>query len=93
MGKHWLDGNYTSFTNPCMVVRIKGEESTWSNLAEFDYPDYTPEEPMKGTWKYGDYGEASKEVTEDTGEKKYNIEMSYMDGKMILHGVISEDGK
>ena len=93
MGKHWLDGLFTSSTNVSMIADVKGETALFRNLAEFDFPDYTPEEPMTGTWKYGKFTEASKEVKEATGEEFYNVEMSYMDGKMTMYGVISEDGK
>ena len=93
MGKHWLDGIYLSQTTNSVAVRVRGDHVTWSNLAEFDFPDYTNDEALTGTWKHGKYQESTKEIFEATGEKFYNIEMSYMNGKMIMYGVISEDGK
>ena len=93
MGKHWLDGIYLSQTTKSIAVRVRGDHVIFSNLAEFDFPDYTNPEAVTGTWKYGKYQETTEEIFEATGEKFYNIEMSYMDGKMIMHGVISEDGK
>ena len=93
MGKHWLDGIYLSQTTTSVAVKVRGEQVTWSNLAEFDYPDYVNKEAFTGTWKYGKYQEATKEIFEATGEKFYNMEMNYMDGKMVFHGTVSEDGK
>ena len=93
MGKHWLDGIYLSSTTTSVAVRVRGEQVTWCNIAEFDFPDYVNEEAVKGTWKHGKYQEATKEIIEATGETFYNVEMNYMDGKMVMHGTISEDGK
>merc|ERR1711976_887774 len=53
----------------------------------------TTSEAVKGTWKHGKYQEATKEIIEATGETFYNVEMNYMDGKMVMYGTISEDGK
>ena len=93
MGKHWLDGIYLSQTTTSIAIRVRGEQVIFSNLAEFDFPDYINDEAVKGTWKYGKYQEATKEIFEATGEKFYNMEMNYMDGKMVFHGTVSEDGK
>merc|ERR1711963_1223252 len=92
MGKHWLDGIY-AFTNEKSIVhQIKGEVAYWRNFAELDYPDYCPHTEDSGSWKYGDFGEAPKEIQEKTGLQNYNLRMKYWGGVITQNAIISSDG-
>jgi len=59
-------------------------------MIALDFPDV--ESPMPtNTIKYGDFGEAGKEVAEATGAEKYNIEFVWEE-VYKMPGVVNEDG-
>ena len=91
MGKHWLDGYYMFENVKAFIYEVKGESAYWYNLSQLDFPDLPPIHP-RGTWKYGEFGEAPQEIQEKTGVKNYNLEMSTNFFGFIFHGVVSEDG-
>ena len=93
MGKHWVDGIYSFSNQTCIVHQVKGEVAFWRNLAELDYPEYCPHGPDSGSWKYGDFGEAEKEIQEKTGIKNYNLLITFWGGIIRQNAVVSEDGK
>ena len=92
MGKHWVDGIYSFSNESCVVHQIKGEVALWRNLSELDYPEYCPHTDDSGSWNYGDFGEATKELQEKTGVKNYNLRMSYW-GFINQNAILSKDGK
>ena len=48
---------------------------------------------MQGAIKVGDFGEADPEVVKLSGEKSYNIQLTYSFGQdFIENGVLSKDG-
>ena len=47
---------------------------------------------MKGVFKYGSFGEAPPEISEKTGKKNYDVEMTLWAGEMIIHASLSNDG-
>ena len=69
-----------------------GEVAYWRNFAELDYPDYCPHTEDSGSWKYGDFGEAPKEIQEKTGLQNYNLQMKYWGGVITQNAIISSDG-
>ena len=92
MGKHWLDGFWYYEGSPFLIHEVKGEEASWRNIVELDYPDFVPTE-IKGTWTHGKFHETMKEIEEKTGASHYNVKMEFMSGMIVQHGVVSEDGK
>lgn len=55
-------------------------------------PTYIPP-TMKGTWTYGDFGEAHPDVAKETGKSQCNVEMIAMGGLWKTRAVLSDDGK
>jgi len=47
----------------------------------------------KGTWKYGDFGEARETVAKESGKSRYNVEMIARGGIFKVKLVLSDDGK
>ena len=87
-----MNGIYSFSNEKHMVHQIKGEVALWRNLSELDYPNYYPHSNESGSWKYGDFGEATKELQEKTGVKNYNVRMTYFGGIIIKNAILSKDG-
>jgi len=54
----------------------------------------SPYDPnAKGTWKYGDFGDAKQDVAREAGKQKYNIDINLWQGALGGKGIINDDGK
>lgn len=51
------------------------------------------DENEKGTWKYGEFGEAHPEVAKITGKNVNDVHINMFNGMMDLKGVLSDTGK
>ena len=89
----WKNGYYSSKNITSILKKVDGESCDMYSILKLDYPDMDPI-ATKGTWKFGDFGPAHKEVQKATGGvENYNIEMNVWNGMDHSFGVISEDGK
>ena len=75
------------------LKKVDGKFCDMYSVLKLDHPDMDPI-ATKGTWKFGDFGPAHKEVQKATGGvENYNIEMNVCNGMDHRFGVVSEDGK
>jgi len=84
----WADGHYLCKEQATYTLLVEGENITMegSSVKEGD--------PMaKGTWKFGNFGEADPAVAEATGKKFNNWHMDAWGGMFTMKGVVSDDGK
>jgi len=88
----WTDGNYRVKDMSNMVFVVKGEKVSMLMLNDTASAEET-DDFKKGTWTYGDYGEAHASIVEASGESNYNIEMTILGGKWITKGVVASCGK
>ena len=89
----WKNGYYFSKNLTSFLKKVDGQSCDMYSILKLDYPDMDPI-ATKGTWKFGDFGPAHKEVQNATGGvKNYNIEMNVWNGMDHCFGVISEDGE
>ena len=95
------NSNSTPWKNGCYrSIRLSSWLFSWLFIVEGE--DFTLEKVSgkptnddaftKGTWKYGDFGEAHPDVAKETGKNSYNVEIIIWGGMMKIHAVISEDG-
>ena len=84
----WMDGTYRCKSLPKVLCVVEGENVTLKGFGILETG-----ERCKGTWKYGEMGEANEAVAEATGKKIYNVDMSLYQGWFDGKGVVSEDGK
>ena len=47
---------------------------------------------ITGTLKYGKFDKLTPEITAQTGKENYDVEMSFWNGQMTVHAVLSENG-
>ena len=80
-GNAWRNGKYKSGDGGQDLITIDGEKVTFNAFNE-------------AKLKFGLFNEADPKVVEMTGEKKYNIELSYdfVGRKMVDYGVLTENG-
>ena len=81
-GTRWRDGKYKSLDGDQDLITIRGDKF---NVDSFPGANL----------KYGSFGEADPKIVEETGEKNYNVELSFdFIGKaMADYGVVTEDGR
>ena len=86
----WKNGYYRMAAYPSMLWLVEGENlimhSASGKPTNPDNPTY------KGTWKYGDFGEAHPDVKTQTGKSHYDIEMFLWGGIWTPKAVLNEDG-
>ena len=88
----WVDGYYRIGSISSWVYLVEGESVTMQGLA--GEPSVKSDDPtMKGTWKYGEFGDTHPAVEEETGKKCNNVEMKLWADKWVEKGVLSDDGK
>ena len=88
----WKNGYYQNVKFTPQIQKVEGGNVLMKQVVSFDFPEI--ESTGKGTWTFGDFGPASKEVElASGGMKNYNIEMKYNDGKRKGFGVLTNDGK
>ena len=89
----WKDGYYRFKDTTLWTFVVKGEDLTMCNTGCLDLQIENPRDMIKGTLKFGSYGEALPSIEKITGKKNYDVEMSYP-GQMIQSpGCITNDGK
>ena len=55
----WKDGYWVyKIEGTQYIQEVKGNDAVIRNLAQMDYPDIPDSDMNKGTWSYGDFGEA-----------------------------------
>ena len=91
----WPDGWYVQPDNPLAILNVEGEKVVSEKLAEvgIEFDRLVPKET--GTWKYGQFGETTKEIKDLTGKDTYDVEMVHQTimGEMKSYGVLSQDKK
>lgn len=90
MSTPWLDGHYRYASTTMWVFKIQGETL---DMLTTGYLDAPTTDMMKGTIKYGDFGDARAEVAEATGKKTYDVETVFWGGQMKSQMVLSDDKK
>ena len=86
--KHpWKDGYYKLSTRNTNIFKVMGESVEIETLqGKIDLLS-------KGTWKFGDFGEAHPKLVQHTGRASYNVEMNLRNGLWVMKGILDEDGK
>ena len=79
-----LNGNYKATGNWYTFLVVDGAKAVLKEPSNSQ---------MKGTIKVGDFGDADPEVVKLSGEKSYNIQLTYSFGQdFIENGILSKDG-
>ena len=91
MSTPWKNGHYRTQSYPTLLYHVDGENF-------FCYPASGKptdlESPMyKGTWTYGDFGEANADVAKQSGKDRYNVKIIALGGVWKPLAVLSDDGK
>ena len=87
----WKNGYYQNVKFTPQIQKVEGGNVLMKQVVSFDFPEI--ESTGKGTWTFGDFGPASKEVELASGGiKNYNIEMTKFSRKfkldMLCHWLI-----
>ena len=89
----WRNGYWIDEKQPQTIMVVDGDKMVAKQIICLDYPDI--ELPSGSDFvisiKRGDFGPARKEVTEATGEERYNIEL-VTEGMGSFPGVMNEAG-
>ena len=85
----WRDGFWIVEEMASTIFEVEGEKWLVKNLIALDYPDVESSMPPS-RMKYGDFGAASKEIAEATGQEKYNIEIVWYWGDNKMPGCVEE---
>ena len=88
----WKNGYYHTRAIPSMLYLVDGENFIIHSVSGkpsniYDIPTSV------GTWKYGDFGEASEDVAKESGKSHYNVQMTAWGGLFKPKLVLSDDGK
>ena len=91
----WKDGYYSDETFRLVLYHIDGNvisrQFISEPLSQKDHPRFS-----NGTLRYGDFGEADREVTEKSGLTQYNVQISMpIFGNSVfvdLKATLSDDG-
>ena len=86
----WKNGHWRCEGYPSMLWLINGND--FVNFPASGKPTKQDNPMNKGTFTYGDFGEASPEVEKESGKKRYNVEISAWGGSWKPHAVLSDDG-
>ena len=90
----WKDGYWVpKIEGTHFVHEVKGNVSTFKNLAQMDFPDMPDKEMQQGKWTFGDFGEAHEELQEMTGKSNYNFQMSYFEDSWIQKGIVMDNNQ
>ena len=87
----WQNGYWTVEKWPSTLFDVKGEKWDMKFLIALDYPDMETSSMQSCIIKYGDFGEARKEMSEATGSAMYNTEIIWW-GAYKMKGVINDSG-
>jgi len=84
----WRDGTYRCKSMPPYLFVVEGETVVLKGFGILETDENT-----KGTWKYGEIGEAKEAIAQATGKKFYDVDIQLYMGWFDAKGVVSEDGK
>ena len=89
----WKDGWYYSEQLTSYMIMVTGRKINYYPHLVLDYPEDVPA-TFDGSITYGDFGPSNPEVQKLSGKigANYNIEIKTFGGKMIIHGILSDDG-
>ena len=87
----WKNGYYKARSYPSMLYLVEGN-SFWTHSVS-GKPTTMGSAAAKGSWTYGDFGDACPDVAKESGKTRYNVEMSAWGGLWKPHLVLSDDGK
>ena len=88
----WKNGYYHARSTPSMLYKVEGENIIMHN-ASGKSTDIDNDPMAKGTWKYGDFGEAHPDVSKESGKSRYNVQMYAWGGMFTPNLVLSDDGE
>ena len=75
----WKNGlYYNSRTNTPQLYKVEGEKLEIFYTTYLDHPDILP--ISDGTWTYGDFGPARKEIKEASGATNNNLKIFAVGG-------------
>ena len=87
----WKNGFYVLKGMPINIYTVEGENVTWEGVYG-KASTHATDPRYRGTWKYGDFGDAIAEVATVAGKKRYNIDLSLPGAYIEFKGIVSEDG-
>ena len=87
----WQAGFWAVEKMSSTIFDVKGETWDMKSLIALDYPDMVERSMPASIMKYGDFGEARKEIAEATGADKYNMDMLWW-GAYKMNGVVNDSG-
>ena len=86
----WKNGVwYSKGYSRNLLINVDNEKVDMKPMISVDFPEGT-KKTLEGTWSYGEFGEATPEIVEASGFKKYNLEMDYQ--LLKKHGVLDVTG-
>ena len=88
----WKNGYYHSREMSSLLYLVDGE-NILTLPASGKPTKLLDNHRAKGTWKYGDFGEAHPDVAKATGKSRYNVEMIAFGGMWKVGLVLSDDGE
>jgi len=86
----WKDGYWRALGYPSMLWVVDG--NNFVNFPASGKPTNQDNPMNKGTFSFGDFGDAHDEVAKETGKKRYNVEISAWGGSWKPHAVLNDDG-
>ena len=87
----WKDGFYILKGMPTNIYTVTGENVVWEGVFG-KASNHASDPKFRGTWKFGDFGDAVEEVATAAGKKKYNVDISMPGAYIEFKGVLSDDG-
>ena len=88
----WANGYYKKKSLASRIFLVEGETVTMQSLAGVP-TDGGDDSSNKGSWTYGEFGEAHPTVVKEAGKKYNDVEITLWGGKWKQRGVLSDDGK
>ena len=87
----WKNGYYHALSYPTMLYLVNGENFIMYGAS--GKPSNLENPAVKGTWKFGEFGEAHPDVAKESGKSHYNVAISAWGGTWRPYAVLSDDGK
>ena len=87
----WKNGFYRMGVVPSMIFAVDGENVRYEKMCGRP-SDYDTNPKYQGTWKFGDFGEASADVAAAAGKKHYNVNIQLPGLSLEFKGILSDDG-
>ena len=88
----WKNGYWFNKKGKTRYNFVTDENVVVRHALTLDYPEFM-EFDAKGTWAYGEFGPAPKELIAITGIENFNMELKYgKEDDEIFFGIINENG-